>query len=214
MSAERRLGTGPLHPPWPAAARSRTPIMLCRGVPQRRLKDTRRFGASQWWGSSVNKANGRGSSLSRCQKWWVFVGSRETEFCFEVLGSGECFEGHEVEPDSVIDEACHRPCQFSQREEVDRLGKLGYRRDRRGSNGWFGAAEGAGEDPDHGSVTNGPTKTVIPKAGCEDSATGGAQVRRFVVEQEAQQQMIVDYKEVVPHARSASSAAAAFASLA
>lgn len=101
------------------------------------------------------------------QEWRVLVGNRKTEVGFEVLGGGESFEGHEIEPDTVIDEARHPPCQFSQRQELDRVGKARHRFDSRYGRRAVGAAKGAREHAYHGAITNGPTKAVIPKAGRE-----------------------------------------------
>ena len=52
---------------------------------------------------SGKKVNGGGSGPGGCQEEGVRVGRLQTEPSFEVLGGGESFEGHEVEPDTVID---------------------------------------------------------------------------------------------------------------
>jgi hypothetical protein len=79
---------------------------------RRRLEDTLPGGCAPGC-SSVEKAKSYGAGLSGRQERRVRVGNRKTEFCFEVLGGGESFEGHEVEPDTVIDEARHGPRQLS-----------------------------------------------------------------------------------------------------
>ena len=128
--------------------------------------------AGRWW--SVKKANGCGSRLGGSQEWWILVDTGKTEVGFQMLGGGESFEGHEVQPDTVIDEARHRPCQFSQREKPDRIGKARHRFDGCCAHSGVGAAKGAGEHPYHGAITDRPTKAVIPKSGCEDATAARA----------------------------------------
>jgi hypothetical protein len=135
--------------------------------------------------SSVKKANCCGASLGSLHEWPVFVGYGKTELCVEVFGGGESFEGHEIEPDTIINQARHRPCQFSQREQVDGVGKACHGLDRFSSHRGVRLTEGAGEHPDHGAITEGPTKTVVPQAGGEDPTTARAELMRFVVEQDA-----------------------------
>jgi hypothetical protein len=139
----------------------------------RRLEDTRGWQEASGW-SLTEKADSCGAGLGGRQEWGVLVGNRKTEFCFDVLGGGESFEGHEVEPDTVIGEARHRPCQFSQREEVDRFGKARHCLDGRSSQKVPALPTARENTPSTERSPDGPTKTLIPQARCEEATTAGA----------------------------------------
>lgn len=162
---------------------------------------------------SIKKANRCPACPGGGEEWGVVVGDRKAQLGSKVLRGGESFEGHEVQPDALIDETGHGPCQFSQREQFYGIGKACYRPDRRRCDRRDGFAEGAGEDPYDGPVADGPTEPVVPQARGEDPAPAGSQTGWFVIEKHAKQDVIVDdERPVAAHSRSGSPAAAASAS--
>lgn len=125
-------------------------------------------------------------------------------------GSSERLEGEEVETSARVDHLPHGPPQRSQRDHFDSVRKIDDCTEHVCCRCNVYAPELSGYRSDDCVVGECSTESVIPKARGSDYGARWAKQSRFVVKEDAKQEMIVD--QYCVQARSGSLLATAAAS--
>ncbi len=123
-----------------------------------------------------------------------------------MASGGHGFQRKQVEADSSGRQLAHWPTELAQRHQLDGRRKFNHRGNDVGGNRSIDSAKATRQRSHQGLIRQCPTQPVVPQPRGSNSAPHRPKPLGLVIEEQAQQNVIVD-EDGLSHARSGSSAA-------